>query len=65
MKILKVFLGGLLAAVFLFCIYGALASLEPAENSPIHTGWFVGYIAIGLGSLTASILCVRSAIRVK
>lgn len=39
------------SAVFLFCVYGALASLEPSDGFPIHAGWFAGYVLVGLVSV--------------
>ena len=60
MRLMQILGASLLAVVFLFCVYGALASLEPTADSPIHTGWFIGYCVIGLGSLFTSITLLRS-----
>ena len=60
MRSMQILGGLLLTGVFLFCVYGALASLEPTAESPIHTGWFVGYCIVGVGSLLSSITLCRS-----
>jgi len=60
MRTMQILRGLLFSGVFLFCIYGALASLEPTAGSPIHTGWFFGYCVIGLGSLCTSVSLFRS-----
>jgi len=60
MRLMQILGALLLAVVFLFCIYGAMASLEPTADSPIHTGWFVGYCVVGVGSLFSSVALFRS-----
>ena len=50
----------LMLLVFLFCIYGALASLEPSSGSSVNPPWLVGYSVVGLLSLMASVVLFRA-----
>ncbi len=54
-------IGGIFLVLFaLFCVFGALASLEPAEGRPFHTEWLIGYIVVGISSVVAAIRLFRS-----
>ncbi|KAF0181112.1 MAG: hypothetical protein FD161_418 [Limisphaerales bacterium] len=46
-----------LGGVFLFCIFGFMASFEPAATTRLP--WKVGYAALGFGCLTGAVLLLR------
>ncbi len=50
MKIANLIAILVLITLFLFCLFGALASLEPKDGD-IQTGWIIGYGVTGVATL--------------
>lgn len=63
MKLLVAIVGSLLLlAVAAFCVFGLLATFEPADRAARHLVFRIGYIVIGTSSVAGAGFLVASAV---